>query len=615
MYYIIHIFYGLILAAAILGYALLWKAKTKLPICFFPITAISGMTVCVYIFGLLGFLKIGCVVVTLGGFLCLWRYRSWHNIKSIFCDWSIWFYIFATIWLFLVTRHSCLAHYDDFSHWYRICKAMNYDGTYPTTPDIKFYTYVPGTATWIYLVTRFIGFSVSNCFFSQGLINIACLLCFFSAITKFNNKIICLIISVIIILVGIMSWSFIDSTYTLLVDSLVGLMPLATLIIILYADNIKQLALPICLISAYIAIVKNSCLLFLLITLVLCGIMYKFNKRQWLKYISLWGFIPFVLYRLYFFRASIYYSDIVESNHAASVNRFYVLIQEKGIENILSITKNFFIRITDINNGGGITICYFLFVVFFLIFAIIKSFRNLITKDKRSFCDNLAIKMKYAIIIGIIIILTYSSSLLITYICSFSIKEANELASFPRYFSSITIYIVGGGIYLLIKEICNSSINNKVPVMFAIVLIMLFILGFVSPSKVGLFNLAGQDKDKIIISFSNDFWIAFNENIEENIVYTDNSYLVLWEPKEYRGFSNGNARMWEASTTWLRSSKIRVISNEDIAKGLDEKVLSDLSNYDYLVTLSDMSEQVEALKDYLPVQDYKVGICPISGGV
>ena len=90
MYYIIHIFYGLILAAAILGYALLWKAKTKLPICFFPITAISGMTVCVYIFGLLGFLKIGCVVVTLGGFLCLWRYRSWHNIKSIFCDWSIW---------------------------------------------------------------------------------------------------------------------------------------------------------------------------------------------------------------------------------------------------------------------------------------------------------------------------------------------------------------------------------------------------------------------------------------------------------------------------------------------------------------------------------------------
>ena len=67
--------------------------------------------------------------------------------------------------------------------------------------------------------------------------------------------------------------------------------------------------------------------------------------------------------------------------------------------------------------------------------------------------------------------------------------------------------------------------------------------------------------------------------------------------------------------TWLRSTNIRVISNEDIAKGLDEKVLQDLINYDYLVTLSDMSEQVEALKDYLPVQDYKVGICPISGGV
>lgn len=611
MYYIIHIFYGLILAAAILGYALLWKAKTKLPICFFPITAISGMTVCVYIFGLLGFLKIGCVVVTLGGFLCLWRYSSWHNIKSIFCDWSIWFYIFATIWLFFITRHSGLSHIDDYNHWYRICKAMNYDNTYPITPDIRFYTYVPGTATWIYLLTRFIGFNVSNCFFAQGILNISCLLSFFSVFNNKNNEKYKYLVLFNICLASILLCAIDISTYALLVDTVVAFVPLAALVIVLSEPNIKELTIPLCLLLSFAAIIKNSCLFFVFVTIIIVG--FKYNlKKHWFKYIVLCLCVPILIYEAYFVRSSFYYAGMTEASQNISISRFVSLMHEKGYDTILSICKKFFLQITDIGNDTGVTICFFWFIVFLIIYFCAKSLQTFDSSKQRkeySKLNNFSRTIGYSMVFGVAILLTYSILLLCTYVFSMTTSEANKLACFYRYFGTIVIYLLGGGIYTLLKEFTIFQKNKY----------NLLILCFTLCYSILFYNFGyifGYKHYKPVESYNDYGYKLLYENIEENTHYTDNSYLVLWNVNDFNAAPpRNNGQLRNMAITWLRSTNIRVISNEDIAKGLDEKVLQDLINYDYLVTLSDMSEQVEALKDYLPVQDYKVGICPISGGV
>jgi len=606
LYYLIHIFYGLIFALSFLGYALLHKAKTKLPICLFPITAASGMIVVVYLFGLLGFLQAGCFAAVAGGLLCLWFYRSWKSIKEIFCDWSILFCFFAFIWLFFITRHSELTHWDDFTHWYRICKAMNYEAAYPTTPDISFYTYVPGTATWIYLVTRFIGFNVSNCFLAQGILNIACLACFFADIKEFKDIAGRCLFVISIGFVSVLLCSMASSAYTLLVDTLVGLVPLTALIMILYGNNDKQIQIPVCLILSFAAIIKNSCLLLVIITLVIAGLKFKFSQRQWLKYSFLWVIIPILLYRLYFVHASIYYAGAAGARQDISFDRFYALLKEKDLNVICEVAKNFFIRITDIGGDARVTIVYLLLLSFILLYLFAKCFSSLAAKKEKISINSFAGRIKNAFIAAIVIMIIYSVGLFCTYIFSMNTGEAKRLAAFYRYFAQVAIYLCGAGIYIFLHEISLCK-NCKKSFLLPLCLILVFILGFFDKGYILGKSFFNPEEPG---AYSQKQYAAFVNNIPENYYYKDDSYLVIWNVQE---LDTSNSLLQMGAKVWLRSNNIKVISSTDIVKGLDEKVLQRLADYDYLVTLSDMSEQVELLKEYLPVKDYQVGICPIGG--
>lgn len=601
MYYLIHFLYGLILASSLLGYALFYKAKSKLPICFFPIIAISGITVFIYLFGLLGFLKLGCIFVTSVGFFCLARFFNWEKIKEIMTDWSILFGVFSVIWLFVITRHSGLAHYDDFSHWYRICKVMNYDGTYPATPDVSFYTYVPGTATWIYFVTRFIGFSVSNCFFSQGILNIACLLCFFAVFENVKCIKEKIIFVVIIGLTGILLCCINYSTYELLVDTVLALVPMAAMIILLSSYDIKETGIPICLILAFAALIKNSCLLFVIVTFIVALKKFKFTNRDKIKYVCFWLGIPFVLYRLYFIRASVYYPNSGEAAQNMSLSRFWALMNEKGLNTILDVIKNYFSRITDIGNDRGVTVCYLWIIIFIVIYAVIRTSLYLLPEKRKTVICSLATRFKKFIIGSFLILFVYNIALLCTYVFSMSTGEALTLACFFRYFGSITIYLLGVGIYCLLKEISLFTVCKYN--LLAVGLIIIYTMGFYNQNYIW-----GYEKYQRVQGFSRVYYDAYVNNVKENTKYTDTSYIIIWNAE-----GNTSYYMWEVAITWLRSPNVWVITSDDIANGLDENALSRLSDYEYLVTFEDMTDSVRLLGNYLPIKEYSVGICKIGG--
>ena len=132
-----------VLIFSVLGYAMLYQ-KRRHPLCFFPITAVSGLTIAIYFAGIVNLLKPACYGMVFLGLVLLLRYFSFDRLRKIAADQSILFVALSAVWLYGVTRGAMLSHYDDGSHWYRICKAMNAENAFPTTPDIHFHGYVPG---------------------------------------------------------------------------------------------------------------------------------------------------------------------------------------------------------------------------------------------------------------------------------------------------------------------------------------------------------------------------------------------------------------------------------------------------------------------------------------
>lgn len=145
----------------VLGYAAVYERHHR-NLRFFPITLCAGITVALYICGFGGQLKNAAYAVFAVGCALFLMFCRKRQILAFFCEPSVVFCVLSTAWLYVATRGVMLSAWDDGSHWYRICKALSYEGGYPTTPDIIYYEYVPGTAIWIYFVTRFLDFSVEQ---------------------------------------------------------------------------------------------------------------------------------------------------------------------------------------------------------------------------------------------------------------------------------------------------------------------------------------------------------------------------------------------------------------------------------------------------------------------
>ena len=137
------------------------------------------------------------------------------------------FMILCCVWVYFLMKGSAPSHCDDFSHWYRICKIMDADRSLPSTPDLLYQYYPPGTALWIYFLTRFIPFSVPNCFRAQSLLNAYCIAALMSVIPQDASKkakaagFICVCTAAAVLCA-------MDITaYSLVVDGTLGLVPAA----------------------------------------------------------------------------------------------------------------------------------------------------------------------------------------------------------------------------------------------------------------------------------------------------------------------------------------------------------------------------------------------------
>lgn len=599
------------LVGAILGYyfyySMCWKKKSA----YFPIIVVSWITFVMYIAGVLNCLKwgtfsvifIGCFLL-LGIFLMAVKKKKLGLMKKAVLNSTIIYMLIGLTWLWVITRGVGLSHYDDFSHWYRICKMMHVENTYPSQPDMYFPSYVPGTATWVYFITRFISFSAENCLFAQAILILSCCAIFFSALgEKIEKK--CKILGFIYIsMVSTILCAMNISIYSLLVDTVLALIPLAVVILIFNERNRMDVKLyfSVLLGACFTALVKTSGLL--LVFFIALAWFMNINQNDKRKNVkkniilsSLLIIIPFLCTRLYINRSTEIYGNISETYQGVSLNRYLGIFSGKTFQDVVGIFGKY---MSEIFKGNGmisqvkiIWICLSFMLIFYYI---LKYFHR---KE--------AVWVKNILLYITSFFFLYNIGLLFTYMFSMGENEANStyLASFYRYMGTASIFITGIVAFVILYISMNAS-AVKQKAMLAVSCIMFGILGMF------LFDTGyiwGRDFEYQEENYTTEAWELCQKYVPENWEYNDHSYLVLWNSDDFQDSS----KIWWLMSAYLRSVHIETCNLEDLKQSnITEEQKSKMQQCDYLVTLGDFSSCVDVINEYVPVTNYKPGISEIN---
>lgn len=565
---------------------------------FFPICYIAMSSIILFIGGLIGSLNAGVWTVffftaaLLSTIIYLVATRK-ISYKSLIPNSALIFFIISVIWLYWGTRNAAVIHTDDFSHWYKICKIMHYESAFPTTPDLLFPSYIPGTAVWIYFITSIIGFSPANCFFAQGLINIAALTSLFSLLDKMKGKT-KLLAAILLISSAITLCSVTETTYVLLVDVPLGLTTGAVLVMIL-SDAKRNMLFSISAASVLtlIILIKVSGILFIVAGIFLLFINDRKRSIKTCITTSIFTAIAAIsLPALYLLRNNKYFGDLAETEQGLSTSRFLSVYSSKTPENIKE-TITYYIK-TIFTMGfpsPQILVIWAALFALLIIFLISKHNKTSLVKENRTI-----------LIFTAVILFIYWAALLATYLFSMSELEANGefLASFNRYNGTITIFVL----FMLVRQ----TIRNTELITKASTKSVIYIAASVTILTIGItsFNftyLLGSRKyicdEKYYTSVPWDVCIA---NIPEIYEYNEDRYFVIYDESVFENDFR-NKLEW-MMVTHLRSIHIRCIGMQDLINGnISESNYNYLEDNDYIVAFGN-DEFQNLLKQYLPPDNY-----------
>lgn len=558
----------ILFAVSLIGYYWAYRFFCDADEAFFPVIYISAMTVVTYLSGLLGFLQAGVLAAEVTGvillLLTLIMKREKLTLKNVldgFINPTSIMMLIGIVWAYVITRNVGLSHSDDYNHWYRICRAMSVENSYPSTPDIRFTTYPPGTATWIYFFTRTDGFSVPNCFWAQSILNLSGCCALFHAVSKasaFKEKAVKM---VMIAVTSAFLCSLNLSTYTLVVDTCLGIIAVAAAIYMLNADfTRKRSVVTVIVLLTFLNLIKISGVLFEIFVLFLYLLLRGRRSRITVKG-ALTGFavsvVPAVIAILYRIRNSQVYTNIGSSEQAISLERFISIFASKSNEDISLYTMTFIKALDPINALPQIAVLYYcLFAV--LVLALFK-------KDARNTLKKIAL---YMVCSGVV----YLAMLYLTYLLSMKLWEALRLNSFYRYAGTLSIYFAGLILYYFVLIINSSGSHFGLKALtFSSLLVVvgqvMFGYGFLFDGKQELYPEIGYVTDTP--------WKALESCAEEGMVYNEESYYVVWDAQNLPGLIESvNAKGLAA--TYFRSRNVdveicdEIESAEDLAQSAQE---------------------------------------------
>ncbi len=597
-----------------LGYGLYIRRNTS----FFPVLFITYTVLVLYIFGLAGFLQAGFYAIIAAGIalhvLALIKKKNeiLPLIKKTLTDPSLLFMAAGTVWIWFITKGTGVSHGDDFSHWYKICKMMYFENAYPTMPDMLFPSYAPGTATWIWFITSITGFAPDKCFFANSLINLAALNTFFALggrkADKGNTVTAKIMLFIFVSAVSVFLCSMDVNTYCLLTDTTIALIPVAAVLFVLSedAEHSRTGTVMFTALMCFEALIKIAGLPFILFAVIFRNMHIKkelpSSKLSYAAVKILPAVIPFAVFYAYIIRAKIVFGSLENSGQGLSIARYLSMFSQKSGDQVRGIFVRFLQEMFDLTGvmSMQVRLLWLIFAVLLVVFLIARKKIN--AEQKEFFKTSLELSVFFVV---------YSLFLLLTYLFSMNNKEANSdlLNCFYRYIGSVTIFVSGIIVYYLYglftdmdkrKSIIAAAALCAVPLAVSIFMFDIgYIAGFSHCHQTEVFTTAS--------------WDLLCEYAPEKYYYNEESYFIIYREEDVKDCLPVKTRV--AAAAYLRTNNVYALSTDDLRSGtLSNENRSLLGSCDYLVTLGDLSGDLDIIREYVDITDYRPGTISLKHG-
>ena len=570
---------GVLLLVSLVGYLFAYNVFVRRDEAFFPVVFCSFTVAVSFILGLIGPLFVApYLVVGIGVVLLPVSLIRSEDVRSLLLRSLVHpvvlFMVFGGIWAYVITRGVGISHRDDLSHWYRMCKALFYDGSFPRTPDITFVSYVPGTGLFAAFVSRFLGFCTSNCFFAQSFIDLSCCASLLAVIPSSVSRMRKAVLYICVCLVSVFLCALDVSTYCLLVDCTIGLVAMAAGIYVLSRDSFSVVDLvTLSLMFTLLVLIKTSGLLLCVFVLAL---LLRSSGKKGVLVLA----VPLLFVVLYFLRQRYFYPDIGMSDQSVSVERFSSLAGGKSSSLITGVLCDTFIKaLPVIGRCAQVNIFWICMVAWGLV-----EYKSSSKSSPRRFT-----------LYFIAVYFIYTACLAGTYVFSMNEEEAAGLACYYRYMGTAVVYISGLVCYLILKRIGGSSDKAR----------LYGTLGFVSAvvvvSNVLLSSgyVLGYRSYVPVEAYSTGAWEGISSYVPENTSYSSAHYVVVWDDDIV--FDDGvlGHKVQELAEAYLRSDNVYTLTYNYIDRiGLSGEAEEALSSADYIVVVGQVDDRISSLGGY-----------------
>lgn len=471
---------------SLFGYSLFFEEKLKINRFISPLFSLSIITLITYFSGLLKLLQYSSYIIFIVGLLLfirkilVLRKENFYNIEVINILNFMLLSCFIIISIILLS--SKLIHYDNFSHWAIVVKQMLIENAFPNANSvlIDFKNYPLGTSSWIYYVCKIVGSNEGVMLAAQGTIIYASIYAFFSII-KDRKRL--LFSSLILISIGVMNiFNVAIRMDNLLVDFVLPLVSLAIIATIyFYKNNINQCVYTILPIMSMLLIVKNNAIFFWAIaTIYLLYIFLKSeNKKKNFLEVLICITVSLLVYGSWSYHVKNEFKDVnfkfdisAKESEEDTLGKSAEEIEEQeytGNQEVLNKGKIDENQENVVSSNGGSKTSEEIEIV-------LNEFKSQVFNTK----NNISMGFVYcniATLIGCIILkrvndkkhhsfkillisditfILYYIGILAMYIFMMPMDEAEYLAGFDRYSSSIMIFLVGIMTFSFVIDIENS---------------------------------------------------------------------------------------------------------------------------------------------------------------